>query len=260
MCLRQKIKKSVENSLVQFVCEDEEASNGVCELLEVFESIIDGLKVPLKEENVRFLSDVLIPLHKARALPAFHQQLSKCFAKYVTKDSGLTTTIFEGVMKYWPMTNSTKEVNCLNELEELVEVAADGLEPAVERKVFTRLCKCISSQHFQVAEKGLMMLNNEKVIEIMTRNKEAVYPMLVGSLMENSESHWNSYISMLTLNSIKVLMDVDMRLFESASQHSQRDKEAKAKWRSDRELAWKALEDRTGTRRVLPPPPYDSIL
>lgn len=41
-------------------------------------SIINGFALPLKEEHKLFLERVLIPLHKARCLSPFHQQLTYC--------------------------------------------------------------------------------------------------------------------------------------------------------------------------------------
>jgi len=243
VCLRPLITKSVKNSLIEFVYENEEECNGVSELLEVFESIVSGFKVPLKPENAEFLCNYLIPLHKSKALPNFHQQLSKCMAKYIQKDSKCAIQIYNGILKYWPITNSIKEVNFLNEVEELVEACKDSSLFHIEKELFKKLCKCICSSNLQVAEKSLLMLNNEKIIDILSRNRAILYPKLVGSLMENSESHWSNYISTLTLNSIKVLMELDSKLFETSSRKYQQEKADKTKKRAAIDNKWKALEN-----------------
>ena len=53
------------------------------------------------------------------------------------------------------------QVMFLNELEEILDV----IEPAEFQKVmvplFTQLTKCVSSPHFQVAERALYYWNNE---------------------------------------------------------------------------------------------------
>jgi len=242
VCLRPAIVKSVKNSLIEFVYENAEESNGICELLEVFESIVSGFKVPIKEENIQFLQEYLIPLHKSRALPNFHQQLSKCMAKFIQKELRCATIIYNGILKYWPVTNSIKEVNYLNEVEELIETCNGTSLQNIEKQLFKKLCKCICSPHFQVAEKALLMLNNEKIIDILSRNKPVLYPKLVGSLLENSENHWNNYITTLTLNSVKVLMDLDMKLFEISSKKHQEEKSEKGKKRANIEEKWKKLE------------------
>lgn len=48
------------------------------ELLEILGSIINGFALPLKEEHKQFLQRALMPLHKPKCLPAYHQQLSYC--------------------------------------------------------------------------------------------------------------------------------------------------------------------------------------
>ena len=48
------------------------------ELLEILGSIINGFALPLKDEHKSFLQRALMPLHKPKCLPAYHQQLSYC--------------------------------------------------------------------------------------------------------------------------------------------------------------------------------------
>ena len=46
-----------------------------------------------------------------------HQQLSYCVTQFVDKDAQLAVPVISGLLKYWPVTNSAKEVLFLNELE-----------------------------------------------------------------------------------------------------------------------------------------------
>ena len=48
------------------------------ELLEILGSIINGFALPLKDEHKQFLQRALMPLHKPKCLPSYHQQLSYC--------------------------------------------------------------------------------------------------------------------------------------------------------------------------------------
>ena len=172
--LRPMLKNNIQNSLVEFVYEDEENANGVSELLEVFESVIDGFKVPLKDENVTFLAENLLPLHKSKALLSFHQQLVKCLLKFVQKENKLAVLIIKGLLKYWPISNCGKEGNFLNEMEEILELYEGSNDSKCEEQVFKRLCKCISSLHFQVAEKALMLITSDRIMGIFSQNKETL--------------------------------------------------------------------------------------
>lgn len=73
--LRAFIRKQINNIFLRFVYESEKF-NGVAELLEILGSIINGFAIPLKEEHKLFLKRVLIPMHKAHSLPAFHPQVN----------------------------------------------------------------------------------------------------------------------------------------------------------------------------------------
>ncbi|KAG6483276.1 hypothetical protein ZIOFF_059918 [Zingiber officinale] len=66
--------------------------------------------LPLKEEHKLFLVRALIPLHKPRCVAMYHQQLSYCVTQLVEKDCKLAATVVRGLLKYWPLINSAKEV------------------------------------------------------------------------------------------------------------------------------------------------------
>ncbi|KAA3678730.1 uncharacterized protein DEA37_0007757 [Paragonimus westermani] len=68
---------------------EEDGYNGIGELLEIMESIINGFQVPLKEEHKMFLRRVLLPLHKAPTLMSYHSQLATCITEFLKKDPKL---------------------------------------------------------------------------------------------------------------------------------------------------------------------------
>ena len=238
--LRPMLKTNIQNSLVEFVYENEENANGISELLEVFESIIDGYKVPLKAENITFLRENLIPLHKSKALPNFYQQLVKCLLKFLQKDNTLIDIIIQGLLKYWPISNCNKEGIYLNELEEILEI--HNIDNKCAEQVFKRLSKCISSLHFQVAEKALIIITNDKLINILNKTREKLYPILIENLVNTSERHWNNYIRNIARNTLNDFRAMDKLLFEKYYKKTVIDKEEKIRARSIREDAWKQLE------------------
>ncbi|KAG9149583.1 hypothetical protein Leryth_021519 [Lithospermum erythrorhizon] len=120
MVHRPFIRKSVNNIFYRFIFETEK-HNGIAELLEILGSIINGFALPLKEEHKLFLIRALIPLHKPKCLAMYHQQLSYSITQFVEKDCKLADTVIRGLLKYWPVTNSSKEIMFLGELEEVLE-------------------------------------------------------------------------------------------------------------------------------------------
>lgn len=151
MVHRPFIRKSINNIFYRFIFETEK-HNGIAELLEILGSIINGFALPLKEEHKLFLVRALIPLHKPKCLPMYHQQLSYCITQFVEKDCKLADTIIRGLLKYWPITNSSKEVMFLGELEEVLEATQPAEFQRCMVPLFRQIARCLSSSHFQVGD------------------------------------------------------------------------------------------------------------
>jgi hypothetical protein len=70
--------------------------------------------------------------------------------QFVEKDSKLAEPVLKALLKYWPVTNSQKEVLFLGELEEILELTQPPEFQKVMVPLFKQLAKCLNSQHFQV--------------------------------------------------------------------------------------------------------------
>lgn len=110
------------------------------------------------------------------------------------KDVNLAEKIVAYLLKVWPITNAGKEVLFLTELEEIFEVSSQGLK-SIQKALFTRLCNhCIISNHFQVAERSLFLLNNDHIVKMIQENKQEVLPIVIKGLLKNSQHHWNTTV------------------------------------------------------------------
>lgn len=149
MVHRPFIRKAINNIFYRFIFETEK-HNGIAELLEILGSIINGFALPLKEEHKLFLVRALIPLHKPKCVSMYHQQLSYCITQFVEKDVKLADTVIRGLLKYWPVTNSSKEVMFLAELEEVLEATQAAEFQRCMVPLFRQIGRCLNSSHFQV--------------------------------------------------------------------------------------------------------------
>lgn len=181
LSLRSFIRRSINNIFLQFTYETERF-NGVAELLEILGSIINGFALPLKEEHKVFLVRVLIPLHKVRCLSLYHPQLAYCIVQFLEKEPLLTEEVVMGLLRYWPKINTTKEIMFLNEIEDIFEVIEPLEFIKVEVPLFVQLAKCISSSHFQVAEKVLSYWNNEYFLNLCIENADVILPIIFPAL------------------------------------------------------------------------------
>ncbi|MEQ2301302.1 Serine/threonine-protein phosphatase 2A 56 kDa regulatory subunit delta isoform, partial [Ameca splendens] len=212
--LRAYIRRQINNIFYRFIYETEH-HNGIAELLEILGSIINGFALPLKEEHKMFLIRVLLPLHKVKSLSVYHPQVSDppvlrlcctalpdsgsvlqlayCVVQFLEKDSSLTEPVIMGLLKFWPKTHSPKEVMFLNELEEILDVIEPSEFVKVQEPLFRQLAKCVSSPHFQVAERALYYWNNEYIMSLISDNAAKILPIMFPALYKNSKSHWNKY-------------------------------------------------------------------
>lgn len=150
MVHRPFIRKAINNIFYRFIFETEK-HNGIAELLEILGSIINGFALPLKEEHKLFLVRALIPLHKPKCVAMYHQQLMYCITQFVEKDFKLSDTVIRGLLKYWPVTNSGKEVMFLGELEEVLEATQAAEFQRCMVPLFRQIGRSLNSSHFQVS-------------------------------------------------------------------------------------------------------------
>eukprot|EP01018_Ginkgo_biloba_P003821 Gb_31232 [translate_table: standard] len=241
MVHRPFIRKAINNIFYRFIFETER-HNGIAELLEILGSIINGFALPLKEEHKLFLVRALIPLHKPKCVSMYHQQLSYCITQFVEKDFKLADTVIRGLLKYWPITNSQKEVMFLGELEEVLEATQAAEFQRCMVPLFRQIGRCLNNSHFQVAERALFLWNNDHIVSLIAQNRHVILPLIFPALERNTRSHWNQGVHNLTLNVRKMFLEMDEELFQECQGKFQ-EEEAKAKEVQERrEMTWKRLE------------------
>lgn len=239
--LRAFIRKQINNIFYKFIYETEH-HNGIAELLEILGSIINGFALPLKEEHKQFLLKVLLPLHKVKSLSVYHPQLAYCVVQFLEKDPSLTQPVIKCLLKFWPKTHSPKEVMFLNELEEILDV----IEPAEFQKVmeplFRQIAKCVSSPHFQVAERALYYWNNEYIMSLISENSKVILPIMFPALNSNSKTHWNKTIHGLIYNALKLFMEMNQKLFDDCHKKYKAELQNEREKLNRREELWQQVE------------------
>lgn len=239
--LRAHIRKQISNIFYRFIYETER-HNGVAELLEILGSIINGFALPLKEEHKLFLLRVLIPLHKVKSLSCYHPQLAYCVVQFLEKDPSLTEPVVMGLLKYWPKVHSPKEVMFLNELEEIMDVMEPVEFVKVMQPLFRQISRCVSSPHFQVAERALYYWSNDYIMSLISDNSQALFPIILPALYKHSKAHWNKTIHGLIYNALKIFMEMNQKLFDECNVKYQEDMDAQEGQLREREEAWGRIE------------------
>ncbi|XVF49244.1 hypothetical protein PTKIN_Ptkin03bG0253000 [Pterospermum kingtungense] len=258
MVHRPFVRKAVSNIIYRFVFETER-HNGIAELLEIFGSVISGFAVPLKEEHKIFLWRALIPLHKPKTLGVYHQQLSYCVVQFIEKDPKLANSVIKGLLKYWPVTNSQKVLMFISESEEILEMISMAEFQKIMVPLFRRIACCLNSSHYQVAERAHLLLNNEHILNLLTHNRQVIFPLIFPALERNSQNHWNQAVLNLTQNIRKMLCEMDEELV-LACQHKLEEENSQLNEAAEkRKLTWERLETATGLKpaaaadNIIPP-------
>lgn len=241
MVHRPFIRRAINNVLYRFIFETEK-HNGIAELLDVLGSIINGFALPLKEEHKLFLVRSLLPLHKPKCVSMYHRQLTYCITQFVEKDLKLADIIIRGLLKYWPITNSHKEVLFIGELEEVLEATQPAEFQRCMVPLFRQIGRCLNSSHFQVAERALFLWNNDHVVNLITQNQAIILPLIFTSLEKNTRNHWNQAVHSLTLNVRKMFMEMDQQLFQECKQRFEEDEAKEHLVQKRREVIWQRLE------------------
>uniref|UniRef100_H3AGW4 Serine/threonine protein phosphatase 2A regulatory subunit n=1 Tax=Latimeria chalumnae TaxID=7897 RepID=H3AGW4_LATCH len=240
--LRAYIRKQCNNIFLRFIYEVEHF-NGVAELLEILGSIINGFALPLKAEHKQFLVRVLVPLHTAKSLSIFHAQLAYCVVQFLEKDATLTEHVIRGLLKYWPKTCTQKEVMFLGEIEEILDVIEPSQFVKVQEPLFKQIANCVSSPHFQVAERALYFWNNEYILSLIEENCSVILPIIFSTLYQVSKEHWNQTIVSLIYNVLKTFMEMNGALFDELTTSYKVEKQRELKKEKERQELWKQLEE-----------------
>eukprot|EP00257_Ricinus_communis_P014778 XP_015572536.1 serine/threonine protein phosphatase 2A 57 kDa regulatory subunit B' kappa isoform isoform X1 [Ricinus communis] len=241
MVHRPYIRKAVSNIIYNFIFETER-HNGIAELLEIFGSVISGFALPLKEEHKMFLWRALIPLHKPKSVGIYHQQLTYCVVQFIDKDPKLASTVIKGLLKYWPVTNSQKELMFISELEEILEMTSMDEFQKIMIPLFRRIGCCLNSSHYQVAERAHLLWNNERILNLVAHNRQVIVPLVFSALERNTQNHWNQAVLNLTQNIRKMFCEMDEELVVACQRKLEEEDSMLSVKAEKRRLIWERLE------------------
>lgn len=219
MTYRSLIRRHIQYVFYEFLFETGR-HNGIGELLEILGSIINGFQLPLKKEHLHFLAHTLIPLHKTKTLQFYHLQLSYCMTQYIEKDRNTAIPIVVGILKYWPWTNTSKQLLLFNELEDIMELISPSVLERVSVPLFKHIGKCIGSDHFQVQERCLFLWNNEHLVSsgcLSRKFAAASLRHVYHNLNIVAQDHWNQNVNMLARSVVSLYMGFDLALFNKVS-------------------------------------------
>lgn len=83
-----------------------------------------------------------------------------------------------------------------------------------QKRLFKQLSNCLTSFHFQVAERAIYFFNNEYLISLIAENPKELIPLVFPALYQSSQTHWNRAINNLVFNTFHILMQIDNDVYQ----------------------------------------------
>jgi len=163
--------------------------------------------------------------------------------QYLERDPSLAPIIIEGIYKYWPTTNTNKELLLLSELEELILNVEEKYFILMIDQIFERLSNSISCTHFRVSERALYFFNNEQFVKLIKEYLDETLPLLFDSLYEASQFHWSPSIRKITKKCLYLFKELDEKLFNCCLYQYKETLKIKTKNAMQLEVRRKKLEE-----------------
>jgi len=80
-------------------------------------------------------------------------------------------------------------------------------------------------------------------MSLVSDNANGIIPIIFPSLYKNSKTHWNKTIHGLIYNALKLLMEMNQRLFDECATNYKVQVAKEQKYMEDRETAWHRIFD-----------------
>merc|ERR1712139_238548 len=133
----------------------------------------------------------------------------------------------------------------LDELEEIMEIITFDLleKDGVGESLMRTLAKCLASQNFQVAERTLLIWQNEHLINdgiLKKQHNGFILPFVLPALIERKD-YWHVSVTNLSSQLIQTYQTDDIELYDECKSQYEQKKRKDAQERSIRDAEWQKI-------------------
>eukprot|EP00658_Telonema_sp_P-2_P004533 TRINITY_DN11689_c0_g1_i5.p1 TRINITY_DN11689_c0_g1~~TRINITY_DN11689_c0_g1_i5.p1 ORF type:complete len:213 (+),score=51.09 TRINITY_DN11689_c0_g1_i5:167-805(+) len=164
-----------------------------------------------------------------------------------------SSVIIQNLLRWWPHSNSQKEVAFLNEIEEVVDAThspEENLSP-VAAALFRRIAKCILSENFQVAERALCLWQARTFTEFCRDNLTICLPILYPALSP-TEEHWNQGVQQLSCGVLDLFKQIRLSYVEEVRLGNEQKRVSSQAAEQKRADNWRRVEEMAAANRAAP--------
>ncbi|OHS96570.1 phosphoprotein phosphatase [Tritrichomonas foetus] len=218
---RSTIREIIKN-IFQTVVNENDKHFGMNELLILTHSFVNGFIVPLKSDHISFYKHALLPLLTTHYLHLYCCHLFECINVFISKDTELLFFTIKIIFKYWPKTNSLKEIALEDLFIDLIlnyfisgkVKFPNGIPKGTIHTLFDKIRFLLESGHINVISTILSLWGKNEFLEFVTRNSKLIYPIILPTLNELSKFHWLPEIKQSSVSVILILMKNDYEAFK----------------------------------------------
>ena len=192
--------------------------NVVGSFCEIFNAIISGLSVPVKNEHIKsFLINILIPLHKLpyKYFNRYFMELAECCTTFVGKNpTKFGTMLLNSLIKYWPYRNVPKQMLFLQLLFNILDLICQSnfdssyeMQIELQKTLYLVIDKILISSlvdlQTEINERSITiwasLCHDTLLYKINTMNLNTILIHLNQALFININTHWHSKTKKLSL-------------------------------------------------------------
>jgi serine/threonine-protein phosphatase 2A regulatory subunit B' len=211
--LRPMLRQIMQEIFLTFIYETK-YYNGINELLDFYESIVSGFTVPIKPENIRFLFDILIPLHASDVLHVYYENLTACVGDFLEKDPNLVPAVLTKLIRYWPVSSTIKARLFMAEIGQLIDIMSEEQFKQVAVDLMVFLCNAIESVNFALAEAAICLWKSDAFVGLVVQNAATAYPILVPALYRSGVGHWNPAIKNVAVSVLRICLQTSPEIYD----------------------------------------------
>lgn len=214
---REQCQKAVSRFFAVFL-DSNMPTCGIRHMLSVYFSFASGFKVPLHPDHVNLFKEVLVELHSSQFFFFMASSYKPVLLTFLSKESSLIPFTLRYMVYHWPATSPTKEALFLDELESISAMVQPSDE--VSLGYIVRICTiCLSSLHYCVVEKALMMWNLEHFKALIAGAAPKTYPALLPVIYRTASTHWLEQIRELAVGAMHIMMAHNTAIFTAVGDH-----------------------------------------
>merc|ERR1719216_141402 len=94
----------------------------------------------------------------------------------------------------------------------------------------------------KVAERALFLWNNDIIATFTSDHRTKILPIIYPALQKNYSKHWNSTVSSLTLNIIRIFKEMDKELYEKVAKEFKNGRTSPTARKQQRDSKWKTVQ------------------